>query len=936
MGKVIANLGATRLPRQTVFGDRFVVECCESFHVHFRNLRLELGPEDFGRVMTALEETANTWRSHGQPAAHAHLELGRALVAGTEDPVFSVELCENLYKKWPTGWDARFHREDSFVHVHWRDMRLEMSNAEFLALAETTRTAHETLRAWKLKSLREIFELLDREGIIYAVIRNWEKLPDDAEVGPHSDLDLLVHPDHEERLDHVLDARRTIDDPDRVQRKIDVMTPAGPSFVLADIRVPGDGYFPDELAQLMLARRVRHRGFWVLSAEDHQLGLAYHVVHHKGFATGDYFVKLAWLSDHSALPQPEGSDCTRYAVSLLEEAEIPGLDADDPSVRPVLPLLHPRETIVTSRFLAMHAGQAVFSRVYIVGDGDERRVVKQTTGTFAAHEAAVLGMIEDSRVPRVTGYVDLGGHATLELEHIDGISLEEAEPVIRTWRFEDARRFASSFVELAGVLDASGVRHRDIRAENTLVRRGLPVLIDFGWAATGDHPLAEPDGEWLGGDARAPDGGPCDAYSIGYLLREHVVKFFPELSAIAQELVECRATDAPDWNAIRSRIVSLEEDRPDDPAARFLRLAELGRYDEARGARVHVEHVTEDVEFWTHHLERIETSETGERREHEEPESPPSAALTTSSLAARLVRERLQADDGVAAPEWMAMLVTAHLAGAAPPLSVVDATGEALEAFSDVVDMEVVAHAFRRAGRADEWLALRARQIVASGDDLARTAFLADVERSGQQPLVPAAAALATLYRRAGNDERAAALACFVVENDPYHASCAEIVALDTERRGEDAREAWRQLARLTPEEPEARIRARRCRRATARETTDPLPAVPAKLMAFLRDAVAGQRIGDALAAARCLAEISPDDPSGLSLVEKIEVLAEKKRGGEIRVVVDPLRDSTYEPDPELVRAELDALVRTPLGEHPIVRAAHAASGGSASTTARP
>jgi hypothetical protein len=34
MGKVIAKLAGTRLPRQTIFGERFVVECCESFHVH--------------------------------------------------------------------------------------------------------------------------------------------------------------------------------------------------------------------------------------------------------------------------------------------------------------------------------------------------------------------------------------------------------------------------------------------------------------------------------------------------------------------------------------------------------------------------------------------------------------------------------------------------------------------------------------------------------------------------------------------------------------------------------------------------------------------------------------------------------------------------------------------------------------------------------------
>jgi len=46
MGKVILPLSEGELSEKTIFDRRFVIECCETFHLHWRNLRLELSVDN--------------------------------------------------------------------------------------------------------------------------------------------------------------------------------------------------------------------------------------------------------------------------------------------------------------------------------------------------------------------------------------------------------------------------------------------------------------------------------------------------------------------------------------------------------------------------------------------------------------------------------------------------------------------------------------------------------------------------------------------------------------------------------------------------------------------------------------------------------------------------------------------------------------------------
>jgi hypothetical protein len=268
VGKVIDALAHGPMPEQTIFDKRMVVECCETFHLHWRNLRLELSPENWVDFLATMERAAAAWQANGAPRSHVHLELARHWIQ--HPPVntgeLDVELCDNLYKVAPPPFgDGALLDDDDFVHFHIHDLRVEMSVAEFVQFAGILAAARDRLAARGADVVR-LLELLDEHNVLYVVLRNWEALPHSVELGEHSDLDLLVHPLHVPVLDEVWRTTRTHDDPTRVQRRVPVADDGGhESFLLCDVRVPGDGYMPTAWSHELLCRRRRHEMFWVLS-----------------------------------------------------------------------------------------------------------------------------------------------------------------------------------------------------------------------------------------------------------------------------------------------------------------------------------------------------------------------------------------------------------------------------------------------------------------------------------------------------------------------------------------------------------------------------------------------------------------------------------------------------------------------------------------------
>jgi hypothetical protein len=557
MGKVIAPLAEGTVPEHTIFDRRFVLECCERFHVHWRNLRLELTADNWIEFVRTFEEAIATWRAHGSPREHTHLELAKYLMDLDEvvhPTTVGVELCENLYKtvRETHGQDAEFWEEDAFVHFHYRDMRFEMSIVDFLGFSKAMSDARHKLERMIYRPVAQLFEQLNEHNILYVVLRNWEQLPDSVEVGPHSDLDLLVHPAHVAKLDELWSTERTFPEPFRVQRRVPVLGPHGEqSFLLTDVRTADDGYMPELWSHQLLAARQQHKMFYVLPPKEHFLSLLYHAVVHKGVMTADYAAKLAALATPAGIEWGSPAD-HGASLRLLAEHGVEPAQPVDTSVLPHLPFVADPLTAISSRLLDVHEGRPYHSRVHKI-DG---RIYKQTSFDLASREHVLLSRLDGPYFPRSFGTGQGAGWTGMpwtscELELIDGTTLSEDA-------LDDPVRFTHGLLDALGTLRDAGIVHRDLRADNVLVRDGLPVVIDFGWAVAPGLPHVTPAG--LGDDGRAPEGFD-DVYASGVMLAG-LAAAHPVLASVAEAMTRRdaaqRVTDLDTLHALL--------DTPDDMA----------------------------------------------------------------------------------------------------------------------------------------------------------------------------------------------------------------------------------------------------------------------------------------------------------------------------------------------------------------------------------
>lgn len=151
MGRTLETLGEKLSTNRVIFHHRFVVECCEAFHVHYRNLRIILSERDFVSMAEGMQSALKRWRDRGSPETgkDTHIELCRKEVAlrPVDDNKFKVNLNDNLYLKneGKIFAEGAGLEEDKYIHVKIRDLRLEMTIGEFSDFSEVICKAREKL-----------------------------------------------------------------------------------------------------------------------------------------------------------------------------------------------------------------------------------------------------------------------------------------------------------------------------------------------------------------------------------------------------------------------------------------------------------------------------------------------------------------------------------------------------------------------------------------------------------------------------------------------------------------------------------------------------------------------------------------------------------------------------------------------------------------------
>lgn len=139
--------------------------------------------------------------------------------------------------------------------------------------------------------LSNYFEALDAGDINYVVLRNWDNLPNNINLGAHSDLDLLVNVDDLAKFYYVTQpihrSRETIIN--------QVIQPVMNSHINIDVRTNRDNYLPNLLAdQILESRKLSRKHECYIIGNDELLfcSLLYHAAFQKPKISEEYIKKL--------------------------------------------------------------------------------------------------------------------------------------------------------------------------------------------------------------------------------------------------------------------------------------------------------------------------------------------------------------------------------------------------------------------------------------------------------------------------------------------------------------------------------------------------------------------------------------------------------------------------------------------------------------------
>lgn len=137
---------------------------------------------------------------------------------------------------------------------------------------------------------KEMFYALNN-CINYALLRNYETLPEEIYVNEHNDIDIIC--DSFENAAYVLNAKKVFNEEYRVHYKAMV----GQGFANFDLRYIGDAYYFKQLEEDLLKTKIyNEKGFYTISNDYYFYTLLYHALLHKPSFSEDYKNRLSKMN----------------------------------------------------------------------------------------------------------------------------------------------------------------------------------------------------------------------------------------------------------------------------------------------------------------------------------------------------------------------------------------------------------------------------------------------------------------------------------------------------------------------------------------------------------------------------------------------------------------------------------------------------------------
>ena len=155
---------------------------------------------------------------------------------------------------------------------------------------EIVNLERELIGADGFATVKEMFYVLNN-CTSYAIMRNYESLPEEIYNNEHNDIDIIC--ESQEEAISVLNAEKVHEEDYRVQYKVKVEG----KIANFDIRYVGDNYYYYKIEKEMIKNRIlNEKGFYTVSNEDYFYTLLYHAILNKPEYSEDYQTKLAGMN----------------------------------------------------------------------------------------------------------------------------------------------------------------------------------------------------------------------------------------------------------------------------------------------------------------------------------------------------------------------------------------------------------------------------------------------------------------------------------------------------------------------------------------------------------------------------------------------------------------------------------------------------------------
>lgn len=164
------------------------------------------------------------------------------------------------------------------------------------------------------RDFQEVLSLLNSTNIPYLILRNYDNLlAREMYMDGHGDVDMLVA--DSTAVANLLEAATY---PSHGNDGTHYYVIVDGEKVSLDLRHLGDGYYCRKWQRDMLARRVEHKGFFVMSDEDYFYSLVYHSILQKPCLSEEYRQRLSQMAKSLGLELHNAPHPNDF-ISLLEQ-----------------------------------------------------------------------------------------------------------------------------------------------------------------------------------------------------------------------------------------------------------------------------------------------------------------------------------------------------------------------------------------------------------------------------------------------------------------------------------------------------------------------------------------------------------------------------------------------------------------------------------------